>query len=115
LPVGELAARGRHGGGRGEFLFDEQALDAWLVRQPDLEAPERFDLGALGLEPGDRITLGRFAALIGKARNTVAQHRERPSFPSADVDGTYRVGDLFNYWNTRSGYRSQSSRRGGNS
>jgi hypothetical protein len=116
VPVGELPARGRHGGGRGELLFDEQALDEWLGRQPDLEAPERFDLAALGVGPDDRITLGRFAVLIGKARNTVAQHRGRASFPEVDVDGAYRAGDLFNYWNTRSGHRSQSSRSsGGNS
>ena len=110
VPVGELPARGRHGGGRGEFLFDERALDEWLGGQPDLEAPERFDLAALGVGPDVRITLGRFAALIGKARNTVAQHRERPGFPVPADDGTYQVGELFSYWNTRSGHRGQSLR-----
>jgi hypothetical protein len=107
-PVGELPARGRHGGGRGELLFDEKALDTWLAGQADLEAPERFDLVALGLAADDRITLGRFAALAGRARNTVIQHLERPGFPQAGADGTYRVGDLSDYWNSRTGHRGQA-------
>ena len=109
-PVGELPARGRHGGGRGELLFDEKALDAWLVRQVDLEPPERFDFAMLGFAPDDRITLGRFATLIGRARNTVTQHRERPGFPRADADGSYKAGDLLTYWNTRTGRRGQAAK-----
>src|SRR5271154_2709016 len=111
LPAGELPARGRHGGGRGELLFDETALDAWLGGQVDLEPPERFDLAAFGLAPDDRITLGRFATIIGKARNTVAQHLERPSFPQAGADGIYRASDLFDYWNSRTGHRGQARKR----
>ncbi len=107
-PVGELPARGRHGGGRGELLFDEQALDAWLAAQSELSPPERFDLAALGLRPGDQITLGRFATLIGRARNTVTQHRDRPGFPQPREDGTYRAGDLLNYWNSRTGHRGRA-------
>jgi hypothetical protein len=107
-PVGELPSRGRHGGGRGELLFDEHALDEWLVGQADLEPPERFDLAALGLAPDDRITLGRFATLIGLARASVTQHRDRVCFPRGNSDGTYRAGDLLDYWNSRSGHRGLS-------
>jgi hypothetical protein len=110
-PIGELPARGRHGGGRGELLFDEQALDEWLEVQPDLVPPERFGLAALGLADDDRITLGRFAALVGRARNTVAQHRGRPEFPEPAADGTYDAGELFSYWNTRTGRRGQVRER----
>ncbi|HXL95677.1 MAG TPA: hypothetical protein VN969_42700 [Streptosporangiaceae bacterium] len=107
-PAGELPPRGRHGGGRGELLFDELAIDEWLAGQADLESPERFDLASLGLVPDDRITLGRFAALIGLARATVTQHRDRPGFPSAGADGAYPAGDLLDYWNSRTGHRSQA-------
>lgn len=107
-PVGELPSRGRHGGGRGELLFDEAALDTWLAAHPDLGSPERIDPAASGIDLDERITLGRFAALVGKARKTVTQHRGRPGFPAADEEGLYRVGDLFEYWNSRTGRRGQS-------
>lgn len=60
-PAGEMPARGRHGGGRGELLFDEAALDAWLASQPDLAPPQRIDPASLRIYPDERITLGRFA------------------------------------------------------
>lgn len=104
-PVSELPARGRHGGGRGELLFDQAALDAWLVGQPDLHPPVRIDPAALRIDSGERITLGRFAALIGKDRKTITQHRGRPGFPQPDPDGAYRAGELIEYWNTRTGRR----------
>jgi hypothetical protein len=109
--AGELPARGRHGGGLRELLFNEQALDAWVSAQSDLEPPERFDLAAVGLAADDRITLGRFAAAIGKARATVTQHRDRPGFPEADDDGCYRADELLGYWNARPGYRGQARRQ----
>lgn len=106
-PVGELPPRGRHGGGRGEQLYDEAALDAWRSAQSDLDPPERIELFALGIGANEWITLGRFAGLIGKARKTVTQHRGRPGFPEPGADGTYRVGDLLAYWNARSGRRGK--------
>jgi hypothetical protein len=110
-PVSELPPNGHHGGGRGEHLYDEAALDAWLAAQPDLAAPDRVDPGAFQIAPDERITLGRFAALIGKDRKTVTQHRDRPGFPEPDPDGTYRTGDLLGYWNSRPGYRGPARRR----
>jgi hypothetical protein len=107
-PSGALPARGRNGGGRGELLFGRAELDAWLAAQPDLAPPQRIGPGAIRIDPGSRITLGRFAALIGKDRKTVTQHRDRPGFPQADADGTYRAGDLIGYWNLRSGRRGPS-------
>jgi hypothetical protein len=107
-PAGALPARGRNGGGRGELLFDQAELDAWLAVQPDLAAPERIDLGAIRIDPEERITLGRFAGLIGKDRKTVTQHRDRPGFPEAGADGAYRAGDLLGYWNSRPGRRGPS-------
>lgn len=104
-PVGELAARGRNGGGRGQLLFDDAALEAWFSAQPDLAPPHRIDPAVFRADPEDRITLGRFAALIGKSRGTVTQHRGRPGFPSVGADGLYRVTDLLTYWNTRPGRR----------
>jgi hypothetical protein len=85
-------------------------LDAWLAAQPSLSSPERIDLAALGVAPDDRITLGRFAAIIGRARNTVGQHRDRQGFPEPGEDGTYRAGDLVRYWNARTGHRGEAVR-----
>jgi len=110
--VGELPPRGRHGGGIGEQYFDEAALDAWLANQQDLTPPERIDPSAVRIDSDERITLGRFAGLIGKARGTVTQHRDRPDFPDSGTDGLYRAGDLLNYWNTRPGRRSKAGKGG---
>jgi hypothetical protein len=110
-PSGTLPARGRNGGGRGELLFDQAELDSWLAAQPDLAAPERIAPGTIRIDPRERITLGRFAALIGKDRKTITQHRDRPGFPEADEDGTYRAGDLLDYWNSRPGRRGPSRGR----
>jgi hypothetical protein len=104
-PAGELPARGRHGGGRGELLFEQAALDSWMAAQPGLAPPERIDPAALRIDPDERVTLGRFAALIGKDRKTVTQHRDRPEFPEPDPGGRYRVADLLGYWNSRTGRR----------
>jgi hypothetical protein len=92
------------------LLFDEAALDAWLVAQPDLAPPERIDLAAFGISAEERITLNRFATLIGKAAKTVTQHRGRLGFPDAGSDGRYRAGELLEYWNSRTGRRSTSHR-----
>jgi hypothetical protein len=107
-PVGELPSRGRHGGGRGELLFSETALEDWFAAQPDLLPPGRIDPSNLPVDADERITLGRFASHIGKARGTVTQHRGRPGFPEADANGRYRAGDLLDYWNTRTGRRRPS-------
>ncbi|MGH3157034.1 MAG: hypothetical protein ACRDNF_10715 [Streptosporangiaceae bacterium] len=104
-PAGTLPARGRHGGGQGELLFDEAHLDAWLAAQPDLQPPERIDPAALRAAPDERVTLGRFAGVIGKDRKTVTQHRDRPGFPDPGPDGKYSLADLLRYWNTRTGRR----------
>jgi hypothetical protein len=104
-PAGTLPARGRHGGGQGELLFDEKHLDAWLAAQPDLQPPERIDAATLDTVAQERVTLGRFAAVIGKDRKTVTQHRDRPGFPAPGDDGKYSLADLLRYWNTRTGRR----------
>src|SRR5271154_5319598 len=88
-PAGELPALGRNGGGLGERYYDEAALDRWLAAQVDLKPPPRIEPAALRIDPDDQITLGRFAAILGKARNTVAQYRDQPGFPQPDAQGTY--------------------------
>jgi hypothetical protein len=60
------------------------------------------------IDPDERITLGKFAGLIGKARGTVNQHRDRPGFPPPGEDGLYRAVDLLEYWNTRLGRRGKA-------
>jgi hypothetical protein len=104
-PAGTLPARGRHGGGQGELLFDEKRLDTWLAAQPDLQPPERIDPTTLRAAPDERVTLGGFAAVIGKDRKTVTQHRDRPGFPAPGPDRKYSLADLLRYWNTRTGRR----------
>jgi hypothetical protein len=85
-------------------------LDAWLANRPDLAHPERIDPSVARIDPDERITLGKFAGLIGKARGTVNQHRDRPGFPPSREDGRYRAGDLLAYWNTRTGQRGKTRR-----
>jgi hypothetical protein len=102
-PAGTLEPA-EHRRGRHELVFDEAALDAWLASRPELAPPTR--VMDLQVDPDERITLGRFATLIGRANKTVTQHRGRPNFPQAGVDGLYRVGDLIQYWNTRLGRRN---------
>jgi hypothetical protein len=109
-PVGELPPAGHHGGGRGEHLYDQAALNAWLAAQPDLAPPDRVDPRTLRIAGDERVTLGRFAALIGKDRKTVTQHRDRPGFPEPGIDGLYRAGDLLEYWNSRPGRRGAARR-----
>jgi len=108
---GELPSRARNGGGPGERYYDEAALDQWLAAQADLQPPARIEPSALRVDPDDRITLGRFAAVLGKARNTVAQYRDQPGFPQPDPDGAYRARDLIDYWNSRPGHRGPTRRR----
>jgi hypothetical protein len=110
-PAGELPSRSRNGGGPGERCYDEAAMDRWLGTQSDLKPPPRIELSAFRIDPEERITLGRFAALIGKARNTVAQYRDQPGFPQPGADGGYRAGDLLDYWNSRPGRRGPARRR----
>jgi len=80
-------------------------VQRWLSGQSDLNPAPRVEPPVLRIDSDDRITLGRFASLIGKARNTVAQYRDQPGFPSADEEGSYRAGDLLDYWNSRPGRR----------
>jgi hypothetical protein len=91
--------------GRRELLFEEAALDEWLENRSELAPPDRVE--DFLVDPDERITLGRFASLIGKANKTVTQHRERPGFPESDDDGLYRAGDLLEYWNQRPGRRTR--------
>ena len=109
-PSGVLAARGRHGGGRGELYFDEAALDRWLAAQSDLAPKEPFDPATLRIDPDERITLARFAAILGIARNTVAQYRDQVGFPKPDADGTYHALELLGFWNSRPGRRGKTRR-----
>jgi hypothetical protein len=108
--AGELPSRGRHGGGNREPYFDEAALDGWFAAQPDLAPPERIDSSATRIDPDERITLGRFAGLIGKARGTVTQHRGRQGFPEPGPDGLYPAEELLGYWNARPGKRGKARR-----
>jgi hypothetical protein len=101
-PVGKLEPAEQRRGRR-ESLFDEAVLDAWLAARPELAPPERIESFPVDLD--ERITLGRFASLIGKANKTVSQHRGRPGFPESDGDGLYRASDLLEYWNRRPGRR----------
>ena len=104
-----LRAAGMAEDGANSSLTSTHLMSGWP--QADLEPPERFDLASLGLAPEERITLGRFAALIGLARATVTQHRGRSGFPSPGGDGTYCAGDLLDYWNSRAGHRGQARNR----
>jgi len=78
--------------------------------RPELAPPGRIDPSAARIDPDERITLGRFAGLIGKARGTVNQHRDRPGFPAPGENGLYRAGDLLDYWNTRPGRRGKAGK-----
>lgn len=86
--------------GQGELLFDENGLDTWLAAQPDLQPPERINPATLRTVSDERVTLGRFAAVIGKDRKTVTQHRARPaSQPGRGQE--VLPGRPGAHWNTR--------------
>jgi hypothetical protein len=89
-------------------MYEEAALDAWLAAQDDLQPPVRVDASTFPVDLDERITLWRFAEIIGKNSKTVNQHRTRPGFPEAGPDGKYRAGDLLDYWNNRPGRRTQA-------
>jgi hypothetical protein len=62
--------------------------------------------GELPVDLDQRITPGRFTALIGKTRKTVTQRRGRPGFPSAGADGKYLARELMGCWNVCTGRHS---------
>ena len=99
-PVGQLAARGRNGGGRGELVFDTAALDAFRATQPDLWGRRTTPLLVTGHDEDERMTLGYFAGNVaGVHPETVTQYRAQDGFPAAGDDGKYRLGDLVEFWN----------------
>ena len=101
-PAGELRARGRRGGGRGELVYEETALDAFRASQPDLWGQRTDTIAVTGRSLDERVTLGDFANHIAHEDcETVARHADQDGFPPAGTDGLYRLGDLISYWNTR--------------
>jgi len=101
-PAGELPPRGRRGGGRGELVYDEKALDAFRGRHADLWGRRPMQRVVTSRDLDERITPGEFAGqLAGVGTEVIARYQELDGFPEIGADGTARLGDLLAYWNTR--------------
>ena len=93
-PVGELPSRGRHGGGRGRLVYLTHQLDAFFAANQPAGGRDHRPMRPPSLGQEARVTAGWFATNVaGVARKTVTQYRDQPTFPRADDDGTYRLGD----------------------
>ena len=101
-PAGELRPRGRRGGGRGELVFVEKALDAFRATQADLWGRRRMTRVVTRRDLDERITPAGFARQLARVSlREMAQYQALAGFPEADGDGRCRLGDLLWYWNTR--------------
>lgn len=101
-PVGELHPQGRHGGGRGELVFEVKALDAFRATQLDLWGRRPLRRVVTSRDLDERITPGEFASqLAGVSGEEMARYQELESFPRIGGDGMCPLGDLIAYWNTR--------------
>ena len=112
-PVGELPSRGRHGGGRGRLVYLTHQIDAFFAANQPAGGRDHRPMRPPSLGQEARVTAGWFATNVaGVARKTVTQYRDQPTFPRADDDGKYRLGDLMDWWPTRRG-RGNWTPRGG--
>jgi hypothetical protein len=101
-PAGELPPRGRHGGGRGELVFDEKALDAFRATQADLWGRRPMQRVVTNRDLDERITPSEFAQqLAGVDGAVMARYQALDGFPEIGKDGRCRLGDLLAHWNTR--------------
>ena len=101
-PVGVLPSRGRHGGGRGELVYEHKALDAFRALYADLWGRRRMERVVTSRDLGERITPAEFARqLAGVGAEVMARYQELEGFPQTGPDGHARLGDLLAYWNTR--------------
>jgi hypothetical protein len=100
-PAGELPSRGRHGGGRGELVYEEKALDAFRAAHADLWGRRPLQRVVTDRDLDERLTPAVFARLAGAGGEMMARHQEMEGFPETGADGKCRLGDLLAYWNTR--------------
>jgi hypothetical protein len=101
-PVGQLAPRGRRGGGRGELVYEEKALDAVRAAHADLWGRRPMQRVVTHRDLDERITPAEFARqLAGVGADVMARYQELEGFPESGPDGRARLGDLLTYWNTR--------------
>jgi hypothetical protein len=100
-PAGELPSRGRHGGGRGELVYAEKALDAFRAAHADLWGRRPLQRVVTDRDLDERLTPAEFARLAGASDEMMARHQEMEGFPETGADGKCRLGDLLAYWNTR--------------
>jgi hypothetical protein len=101
-PAGELPPRGRHGGGRGELVYEKKALDAFRALYADLWGRRPMPRVVTSRDLDDQITPAGFAhQLAGVGAEVMARYQELEGFPETGPDGHARLGDLLAYWNTR--------------
>lgn len=101
-PVGELPPRGRRGGGLGELVFEEKALDAFRATQADLWGRRSMQRVVTSRDLDERVAPDEFAhQLAGVGAEVMARYQALDGFPETGADGRCRLGDLLAYWNTR--------------
>jgi len=98
-PVGETPARGGHGR-RPKLVYEIKQLDAFRATQDDLWGRRKMTRVTTTLDLDLRFTAEQFAALAEVEPAVLALYQALDGFPAAE-DGTYRLGDLVAYWNTR--------------
>jgi len=98
-PVGETPARGGHGR-RPKLVYEIKSLDAFRATQDDLWGRRKMTRVTTTLDLDLRFTADQFAGLAEVEPAVLALYQALDGFPAAE-DGTYRLGDLVAYWNTR--------------
>jgi len=98
-PVGEVPARGG-GGHRPQLVYEIKNLDAFRATQDDLWGRRKMRRVTTTLDLDLRFTAAQFAGLAEVDPGVLALYQALDGFPEIE-DGTYRLGDLVRYWNTR--------------
>jgi hypothetical protein len=98
-PLFEKPSAGRHGGGRGELVYSEAALDDFRFRYPRLWGYPSVRL-VLGHHLDERVSLTGFADVTGL---DVPARAGDPGPPAAGADGLHRLGDLVTWHNNLAG------------
>ncbi|GCD40823.1 hypothetical protein [Streptomyces paromomycinus] len=86
--------------GRGVKVYRRAPALAYVRARKDDKRPAPV---TLDLPPDTRVTLYGFARAIGQPGASVYQYQDRPGFPRPAADGTYELGVLLQWWNSRPG------------
>jgi len=98
-PLYELPSAARNGGGQGELVYSETALDAFRELHPSLWGHRSVRL-VIARRLDERVTVAQFAEITGLDAGRAAA---RPGCPPAGDDGRRALGDLVAWHNASPG------------